>query len=68
MSEKWHVHVIGPDDLIPVRNQLEAVNLAHRLNGQISSALNLDGVSEHTPYCWAVPVPPRNTAAIVRKA
>lgn len=67
MSTSWQVHVIGPDDLIPVRNHLEAVNLAHRINGQISRSINLDGVHEHTPYCWAVPVPPGNTAALVVK-
>jgi hypothetical protein len=68
MSADWSVHVIGPDDLLPVRSQLEAINLAHRINRQIHSAANFDGLSEHTPYQWAVPVPPGNTAAIVRKA
>lgn len=64
----WHVHVIGPDDLHPVRSQLEAINLAHRLNGQISNTVNLEGISESSPYIWAVPVPPNNTAALERKA
>jgi hypothetical protein len=67
MSEDWNVHVMGPDDLVPVRSQLEAINLAHRINGQVHSSANFDG-NEHTPYAWAVPVPPGNTAAIVRKA
>jgi hypothetical protein len=68
MSDSWQVHVMGPDDLIPARSQREAINLAHRINRQIHSAANFDGINEHTPYAWAVPVPPGNTAAIVRKA
>lgn len=65
--QQWHVQVIGPDDLIPVRNHVEAVNLAHRLNTQIRDAFNLEGFDGLPPYSWAVPVPPSNTAALVVK-
>jgi hypothetical protein len=61
----WQVHVMGPDDLVPVRTQLEAINLAHRINGQIHHAANFQPDTES--YRWAVPVPPNNTATLERQ-
>lgn len=62
----WRVHVIGPDDLHDTvgGTMLEAVNLAQTINRTISNTYNLDGVNEHTPFVWAIPIPPGHTATL----
>lgn len=36
-SEKWIVHIIGPDDVIPQENELTALQYANAVNKTIAS-------------------------------
>lgn len=58
-SEKWVVHVLGPDDVLPATGMLDAFRQAHAINAE---ALAPDGyyggAVEDRPfmtYVWAVP-------------
>lgn len=69
-AEQWRVHIIGPDDLIPVDGgMVAAMNYANEVNALVANEWNLSSLipDGNTPLCWAVPIPPNNTAAIVRK-
>jgi hypothetical protein len=62
---RWAVHVLGPDELHYVEGGMSvAMDLAHYLNARVLPPF----VANNPDYLiWAVPVPPNNTAAIVRK-
>ncbi|QGJ92817.1 hypothetical protein PBI_BEAGLE_57 [Arthrobacter phage Beagle] len=67
---RWAVHILGPDDLQYVDGgMVAAMNLANEINAIVAREWNLSSYrpTRKDPLCWAVPVPPGNTAAIVRK-
>lgn len=50
MSEKWVVHIIGPDDVIEQPDELTALREANGIN---KSVLTLER-TENTPFLMAV--------------
>lgn len=60
MSDRWYVHVQGPDDLIPADGMLDAMQKAHATNAQMLDYLQQKKTkgSKYAPLVWAVPVMP----------
>lgn len=58
-DSEWCVHVIGPDDVLPARDLLDAVRQAHAINAAAVDPGGYYGdASEARPFmtlAWAVP-------------
>lgn len=52
-TEKWVMHIVGPDDIIPCENELDALRKANKHNNQFAKLMenetSLSGI-----YCVAI--------------
>lgn len=51
--EKWVVHIVGPDDVIECRNEIDALRRANQHNKQFAKIMGEDH-SPNDPYCVAL--------------
>lgn len=60
MSNRWYVHIQGPDDLVLADGMLDAMQKAALINTANVAYLENRGkpVTEFTPLCWAIPIMP----------
>lgn len=60
MSNRWYVHIQGPDDLEPADGMLDAMQKAARINyGNLAYLEDRDRkVTKFTPLVWAIPIMP----------
>lgn len=60
MSNRWYVHLQGPDDLIPADGMLDAMRKAHADNASVLTFLEerSHSIGPHTPFSWAIPIMP----------
>ncbi|MDY0184965.1 MAG: hypothetical protein RBR43_03665 [Desulfuromonadaceae bacterium] len=52
-DEKWVMHIIGPDDVIPFTDELSALRAANTHNKAFAKLMATD-VSPNDPYCVAL--------------
>ena len=53
MSDKWCVHVVGPDSVLPARSFKYAVSECHKINKMIISRNEIYPPTEYHPVSWA---------------
>ena len=49
----WQVHVIGPDDYLPAKDQLDAILQANAINAEVARCA--DEADPYAPFVWATP-------------
>lgn len=62
IPEAWVVHVLGPDDVLPAADVLDAVRRAHELNASAVDYVRRHGRTS-APLFWAVPKRASDVAA-----
>lgn len=54
MSDTWRVHILGPDDIIPMADELEALRNANMLNIGIARVKLRNPNDPNAPWCMVV--------------
>lgn len=54
MKNVWQVHVLGPDDIIPMDSEIQALRQANALNCFISSSRQAHVNDPHYPWSMAI--------------
>jgi len=55
-SDKWYVHIIGPDDVIEKADELDALRSANAVNVEIEREQRRFGDNPNHPYAIALAV------------